>query len=81
MAKAIVHLVRSSPSQKNKTQTGCRVAVWPAVFYFSNEPPRRQANKQMSNACFRETLQSLFPELESMPHADTLGRVLETVFY
>ena len=31
----------------------------------------------MSKPCFRETLQSLFPELESMPHADTLGRVLE----
>jgi hypothetical protein len=35
------------------------------------------ANAQMSKPCFRETLQSLFPELESMPHADTLNRVLE----
>jgi len=40
---------------------------------------RRQANAQMSNPCFRETLQSLFPELESMPHADTLARVLENM--
>ena len=44
------------------------------VFQMSS---RRQANAQMSKPCFRETLQSLFPELESMPHADTLGRVLE----
>jgi hypothetical protein len=44
------------------------------VFQMSS---RRQANAQMTKPCFRETLQSLFPELESMPHADTLGRVLE----
>jgi len=44
------------------------------VFQMSS---RRQANAQMSKPCFLETLQSLFPELESMPHADTLGRVLE----
>ena len=46
------------------------------VFQMSS---RRQANGQMSKPCFRETLQSLFPELESMPHADTLGRVLENM--
>ncbi|GFO76608.1 hypothetical protein BPLS_P4506 [Bathymodiolus platifrons methanotrophic gill symbiont] len=40
---------------------------------------RRQMNSQMSQPCFRETLQKLFPELDSMPHADTLGRVLETL--
>ncbi|MDD1642695.1 MAG: transposase family protein [Methylococcaceae bacterium] len=38
---------------------------------------RRQANAQMSKPGFREALQSLFPELESMPHVDTLNRVLE----
>jgi len=46
------------------------------VFQMSS---RRQANAQMSKPCFRETLQSLFPELESMPHADTLNRVLENL--
>jgi len=46
------------------------------VFQMSS---RRQANAQMSKPCFRETLQSLFPELESMAHADTLARVLENL--
>jgi len=46
------------------------------VFQMSS---RRQANAQMSKPCFRETLQSLFPELESLPHADTLNRVLEKI--
>jgi len=44
------------------------------VFQMSS---RRQTNRQMSQPCFRETLQNLFPELDSMPHADTLARVLE----
>lgn len=44
------------------------------VFQMSS---RRQANAQMSRPCFFETLQSLFPELETMPHADTLNRLLE----
>ena len=46
------------------------------VFQMSS---RRQANAQMSKPCFRETLQSLFTELESLPHADTLNRVLEKI--
>jgi len=37
---------------------------------------RRQANKQMSRPLFLETLQQLFPELETLPHADTLNRLL-----
>jgi len=46
------------------------------VFQMSS---RRQANGQMSLPCFRETLQLLFPELESLPHADTLARLLEKI--
>ena len=38
---------------------------------------RRQANKQMSRPQFLETLQHLFPELETLPHADTLNRLLD----
>lgn len=40
---------------------------------------RREANRKMSRACFLETLQQLFPELESCPHADTLNRLLSKV--
>jgi hypothetical protein len=38
---------------------------------------RRQANAEMSKPVFLSTLQQLFPELETLPHADTLKRVLE----
>ena len=33
----------------------------------------------MSRPVFLETLQSLFPELETLPHADTLHRLLERI--
>ncbi len=40
---------------------------------------RKEANKTMSRPVFLETLEQLFPELESLPHADTLGRLLERI--
>ena len=38
---------------------------------------RREANRERSRPVFLATLQSLFPELETLPHADTLHRVLQ----
>jgi hypothetical protein len=32
---------------------------------------RREANRELSRPAFTPTLQALFPELESLPHADT----------
>lgn len=40
---------------------------------------RREANRQMSQAQFEEHLRLLFPELESLPHADTLQRLLQRI--
>ena len=70
----------SDPRQAKKIKHKLAVVLLFGLLCFIFQmSSRRQANAQMSNACFRETLQSLFPELESMPHADTLGRVLETL--
>lgn len=38
--------------------------------------PRREANRELSRPAFVATLQELFPELETLPHADTLHRLL-----
>ena len=46
------------------------------VFQISS---RREANRTMGRPLFLKTLQELFPELESLPHADTLGRLLERI--
>lgn len=40
---------------------------------------RREANRTLSLAIFHENLNAIFPELESLPHADTLARLLERI--
>ncbi|MDO8686477.1 MAG: transposase family protein [Clostridiales bacterium] len=40
---------------------------------------RRQANKEMSRAIFLDNVSAMFPEFESIPHADTLARLLEKI--
>ena len=40
---------------------------------------RRQANREFARDIFFENLKAMFPELETMPHADTLARFLENI--
>jgi len=40
---------------------------------------RRKANKEMSRAIFLKNMSAMFPELDSIPHADTLARLLEKI--
>ena len=40
---------------------------------------RREANREMSLPAFLAALQDMFPELETLPHADTLNRLLEKI--
>jgi len=40
---------------------------------------RRQVNREMTLAMFHQNLSKLFPELEQLPHADTLYRLLEKI--
>jgi hypothetical protein len=40
---------------------------------------RREANREMTTAQFYENIQTLFPEIESLPHNDTLKRFLEKI--
>jgi len=46
------------------------------VFQFAS---RREVNKEMTRAQFKQNLQLLFPELETLPHADTLFRLLRGI--
>ena len=39
---------------------------------------RRQVNREMTDIGF-ENLKAIFPELETLPHADTLARLLEVI--
>lgn len=40
---------------------------------------RREANKRMSKPIFWDNVKAMYPELESLPHADTLARLLERI--
>jgi hypothetical protein len=40
---------------------------------------RREANREMTCPMFEENLRGLFPELEKLPHADTLARLLARI--
>lgn len=40
---------------------------------------RRQVNLQMSRGVFKENLYKMFPELKTLPHADTRARFLEDI--
>ncbi len=39
---------------------------------------RREMNRELTGAAINHHLQKIFPELDSIPHADTLSRFLET---
>lgn len=39
---------------------------------------RREMNRELTGAAINHYLQKIFPELDSIPHADTLARFLET---
>lgn len=40
---------------------------------------RREANRVLSGAIFFDNLKAMFPELKTMPHADTVARILERI--
>jgi len=40
---------------------------------------RRETNREMTGPILRENLKSLFPELETLPHGDTLYRLLDRI--
>jgi len=40
---------------------------------------RREANREISTPVVRENLKALFPELETLPHGDTLYRLLAEI--
>jgi hypothetical protein len=46
------------------------------VFHYGS---RRQVNGEMTHPMFKENLLHLFPELEELPHADTLYRLLSKI--
>lgn len=65
------------PRQPKKTKHRLTVVLLYGLLSFVfQRASRREANRTLSRPAFLATLQALFPELETLPHADTLHRVL-----
>ncbi|MCP4700103.1 MAG: transposase family protein, partial [Gammaproteobacteria bacterium] len=67
---------RRPRSIKHKLKTLLLYGLLSCVFQMAS---RREANRDMSRPAFLEALQGLFPELETLPHADTLARLLARI--
>ncbi len=68
------------PRQPNKIEHKLTVLmVYGILLFVYQTGSRREANKRMSRPVFWENVKSMFPELGSMPHADTLARLLEKI--
>lgn len=53
--------------------------VYGVLMFVFNMGSRRKANAELSRPGLWEVLRLAFPELDSLPHTDTLARLLETI--
>jgi hypothetical protein len=70
------------PDPRNPKKSEHKLAVlmlYGILTFVYQMPSRREANRTMTTPQFMENLQLLFPELESIPHHDTLQRLLATI--
>ena len=68
--------VRRAKSVKHKNTVLMMFGLFAFIFRLSS---RREMNRELTGPVIFENLLNLFPELISIPHADTLARFLETV--
>ncbi len=71
-----LHDPRRAKSVKHKLVVVMLYGLLAFIFRLSS---RREINRELSGMVIFENLQKIFPELESIPHADTLSRVLEKI--
>lgn len=68
------------PRQPHKIKHKITVLmVYGILLFVWQTGSRREANKQMSKPIFWCNVRAMFPEFDSLPHADTLARLLEKI--
>jgi len=68
------------PRQPGKTKHSLTVLmIYGILMFVYNMSSLRNCNKEMSTATFFENMKAMFPEFQTMPHADTLTRLLEKI--
>lgn len=70
----------SDPRQPKKVKHSLTVLMIYGILMFVYQVSSlREANKEMSTAIFFKNMNAMFPDFETMPHADTLSRLLEKI--
>lgn len=68
------------PRQPKKVKHSLTVLmIYGILMFVYQQSSLRNANKEMSTAIFFKNMQAMFPEFVTMPHADTLSRLLERI--
>ena len=73
---AKIHDPRNPKTTKHKSTVLMLYGILVFVFQMGS---RREANREMSLPMFQQNLRLMFPELESLPHQDTLNRLLSLI--
>lgn len=61
---------------KSVTHAHTVLLLYGILMFVFQQSSRREANRKMTKPQFRENLRLWFPEIEKLPHQDTLNRVL-----
>lgn len=70
----------NDPRQPKKLKHSLTVLmIYGILMFIYQQSSLRNANKEMSTAIFFENMKAMFPDFETMPHADTLSRLLERI--
>jgi len=64
--------------KKIKHRLTC-LMIYGILIFVLQVSSRREANRELTRPMFKENLRLLFPELEALPHQDTLMRLLERI--
>lgn len=55
------------------------VLIYGILMFVYQMASRREANREMTRPAFKESLRLIFPDLEDLPHHDTLDRILSKI--
>jgi len=78
----LLHKLAKIPDPRQPTKITHKITtllLYGILLFAFQMQSRRQANRELSDVVFRENLSVILPELESLPHADTLARLLERI--
>lgn len=65
--------------RKNVKHSMALLLAYGVLMFALHYSSRRETNREMTDPVMRENLKALFPELETLPHGDTLYRLLDHI--